>query len=62
MQKPSLLTAESITDSFPQQPMISPIATVPSPPTYATIRLAQTQLNAYSTTTVPSYAGDGING
>lgn len=60
MQKPSTLTAASITASFPN-PIISPIATVTSPPTYATIRLAQTQLNA-NATTVPSYAGDGIHG
>ncbi|KAI2493163.1 hypothetical protein MHU86_21386 [Fragilaria crotonensis] len=60
MQKASTLTAASITASFPN-PILSPIATVTSPPTYATIRLAQTQLNA-NATTVPSYAGDGIHG
>ena len=60
MQKMPTLTAASITASFPN-PILSPIATVTSPPTYATIRLAQTQLNA-NATTVPSYAGDGIHG
>jgi hypothetical protein len=60
MQKAATLTAASITASFPN-PILSPIATVTSPPTYATIRLAQTQLNA-NATTVPSYAGDGIHG
>jgi hypothetical protein len=60
MQKTPTLTAASITASFPN-PILSAIATITSPPTYATIRLAQTQLNA-NATTVPSYAGDGIHG
>ena len=60
MQKSSTLTSASITASFPT-PILTPIATLTSPPTYATIRLAQTQLNA-NATTVPSYAGDGIHG
>jgi hypothetical protein len=60
MQKSSTLTAAVITASFPH-PILDPIATLTSPPTYATIRAAQTQLNA-NATTVPSYAGDGIHG
>jgi hypothetical protein len=60
MQKSSPLTAAAITASFPH-PILHPIATITSPPTYATIRAAQTQLNA-NATTVPSYAGDGIHG
>ena len=60
MQKSTGLTATSITASFPI-PVLTPIATLTSPPTYATIRLAQTQLNS-NATTVPSYAGDGIHG
>ena len=60
MQKSPTLTAASITASFPN-PILSAIATVTSPPTYATLRLAQTHLNA-NATTVPSYAGDGIHG
>ena len=60
MQKPTGLTASSITASFPI-PVLTPIATITSPPTYATIRLAQTQLNS-NATTVPSHEGDGIHG
>ena len=60
MQKSTVLTATSITASFPI-PVLSHIATVTSPPTYATIRLTQTQLNS-NAITVPSYAGDGIHG
>ena len=60
MQKSTTLNAASLTASFPN-PILSPIATVTTPPTYATLRLAQTQLNA-NATTVPSYAGDGIHG
>jgi hypothetical protein len=56
----STINAATITASFPH-PLLNPIATITSPPTYATIRAAQTQLNA-NATTVPSYAGDGIHG
>jgi hypothetical protein len=56
----STINAATITASFPL-PLLNPIATITSPPTYATIRAAQTQLNA-NATTVPSYAGDGIHG
>jgi hypothetical protein len=60
MNKPTTHTAASITASFPI-PVLTPIATSTSPPTYATIRLAQTQLNS-NAITVPSYEGDGIHG
>ena len=47
--------------SFFPIPVLTPIATVTSPPTYATICLAQTQLNS-NATTVPSHERDGIHG
>ena len=60
MLKSSSPTAAAITASFPI-PVLSPIATKTSPPTYASIRLAQTQLNS-NATTVPSHEGDGVHG
>jgi len=49
-----------ITESFPVK-VLSPIATSIAPPSYATIQLAQTQLNS-NATSVPSQGGDGVHG
>ena len=60
MNKPTAHTAASITASFPI-PVLTAIATATSLPTFATIRLTQTQLNS-NAVTVPSHEGDGIHG
>jgi hypothetical protein len=54
-------TASSITASFPT-PLITPLtSTATGQPTYATIRIAQTQLNG-NAASIPSHSGDGIHG
>jgi hypothetical protein len=50
----------SVTSSF-LHPTITPIADHTSRPTYATLRKAQTQLNA-NASSVPSYGGGGLHG
>jgi hypothetical protein len=54
------LTASVITASFPTI-KLTPISTASSPPTYATLRAAQTQLNA-NAASIPSHGGDGLHG
>ena len=54
------LTASVITASFPTL-KLSPISTATNPPTYATLRAAQTQLNA-NAASIPSHGGDGLHG
>jgi hypothetical protein len=54
-------TASSITASFPT-PIITPLASATTgQPTYATIRMAQTQLNG-NAASIPSHSGDGVHG
>jgi hypothetical protein len=54
------LTASVITASFPTI-KLTPISTATNPPTYATLRAAQTQLNA-NAASIPSHGGDGLHG
>ena len=50
----------TVASSFPH-PTLTPIATSTTEPTYSTLRIAQTQLNA-NATSIHSNAGDGIHG
>ena len=54
------LTVSVITASFPTI-VLTPISTATNPPTYATLRAAQTQLNA-NAASIPSHGGDGLHG
>ena len=54
------LTASVITASFPTL-KLTPISSATHPPTYATLRAAQTQLNA-NAASIPSHGGDGLHG
>jgi hypothetical protein len=61
MTSTSLSTASSITAYFPT-PIITPLASATTgQPTYATLRVAQTQLNG-NAASIPSHSGDGIHG
>ena len=54
------LTASVITASIPTL-KLTPISTTTNTPTYATLRAAQTQLNA-NAASIPSHGGDGLHG